>query len=97
MQSVRIYFDDEDAALVSAIAAMPKGERSTRLKALIGLALSGTGGLLVRIEALERRMDALGQQSPPPAEATPRPAPTVDAQKAAIGLFKKFGALDEDS
>lgn len=101
MQSVRIYFDDEnekDGELVAAIAAMPKGERSTRLKALIALALAGTSGLLVRVEALERRVTALeglSAGSPvPPMSASPS-KPTVAAQKAALGLLKQFGAFDD--
>ncbi len=38
---------------------MPRGERSSRVKSLLRLALAGTGGLLVRVEALERRMEAM--------------------------------------
>ena len=57
---VKLYVDElRDRELMVAINAMPKGERSTRLKSLLTLALAGTGGLLVRMDALERRLHAL--------------------------------------
>ena len=93
MQSIRIYFDETDTELTAAIVAMPKGERSARLKGLIGLALAGTGGLLVRIEALEREMASIkGQPSANPAPPAP---PTIDVKQAAHDLFKRAGAFDD--
>lgn len=57
---IDIELDEQlDADLIAAIESMPKGERSERLKALIRLAQAGTGGLLVRMEALERRLTAM--------------------------------------
>ncbi len=95
MKSVRIYFDERDTELVTAIAAMPKGERSARLKALLGLALAGTGGLLARVETLERAMVRL--QSHTPVQSTPAPpsVSTIDAQKAALDLFRQAGAFND--
>ena len=57
---VKLYLDvSRDRELIDAIAAMPKGERSTRLKGLLTLALAGTGGLLVRMNVLEQRVRSL--------------------------------------
>lgn len=94
MQSVRIYFDEGDTDLVRAVDAMPKGERSAQVKMLLRFALAGTGGLLVRIAELERRLDALEKRHHGTPSAPP-PQPTVDAQKATLGLLKKFGAFDD--
>ncbi|PSR23316.1 MAG: hypothetical protein C7B43_20195 [Sulfobacillus benefaciens] len=61
---VKLYLDaSRDRELIDAIEAMPKGERSTRLKGLLLLALSGTGGLLVRIDGLEQRVHALEEKA----------------------------------
>jgi len=61
---VKLYLDDDaDADVIAAITAMPRGERSERIKSLLRLALAGTGGLLVRIEALERRVNRLASES----------------------------------
>jgi hypothetical protein len=55
---VKIYLDEaNDDDLISPIGSMPRGERSARLKGLLRLALAGTGGLLVRVDSLERRFD----------------------------------------
>lgn len=95
MKSVRIYFDEGDTALVTAIAAMPKGERSARLKALLGLALAGTGGLLARVETLERAMVRLQGPIPNPSTPASPTVSTMDAQKVALDLFRQAGAFND--
>lgn len=92
---LKIYLDETtDADLIAALEAMPKGERSARSKTLLALALAGTGGVLARIEALERRVAAL-EHHPTLPETTASPTSQSDARKAALSLFQQFGALDE--
>lgn len=86
---------DADRDLIQALSAMPPRSRTAQVKTLLRLALAGTGGLLVRIEALERQMAGLVSGSVPTTASAPPPKPTVSAQKAAMGLLKKFGALDD--
>lgn len=94
---LKIRLDDSaDADLIDALENMPKGERSAQVRMLLRLALAGTGGLLVRIAELECRLDALEKRHHGTPSAPP-PQPTgVDAQKATLGLLKKFGAFDDD-
>lgn len=87
---VKLYLDDiADTDLILAIGAMPRGERSTRTKTLLRLALAGTGGLLVRVEALERRMGALEPKS-----HADTPAPTPPASWGADAMTSLLDGLD---
>lgn len=88
---IKLYLDDDaDQALIEAVEAMPKGERSTRVKALLAIALAGTGGLLVRVDALERQMVELQKRSP--AELSP---PASHEHQAMHDLFAKAGAFED--
>ena len=93
---IKLYLDDDaDQALIASVTAMPKGERSTRLKALLAFALAGTGGLLVRVEALERQMAEFQRRSPAEFPPTPLQRPAIDEKQAIHDLFARAGAFDD--
>ncbi|MCL6562173.1 MAG: hypothetical protein K6U87_04115 [Firmicutes bacterium] len=93
---VKLALDPEaDADLIAAIAAWPRGERSARAKALLRLALAGTGGLLARVEALERRVAALERGEPGEPSGSPGEPPKTNIRKATVDLLRQFGALDD--
>ncbi len=91
---VKLSLDDTtDRELIQAIAAMPKGERSARIKVLLSLALAGTGGLLVRVDALERQVQALSG-GPTPSQPTVC-APDPDRKQSMRDLLAQAGTFDE--
>ncbi len=93
---VKLYLDEAaDQPLIEAVEAMPKGERSTRLKALLAIALAGTGGLVVRVETLERQMATLQKRSTTELPPTAAPTPTIHEHQAMHDLFAKAGAFED--
>jgi len=93
---IKLRLDEgADQPLIASIMAMPKGERSARLKALLTLALAGTGGLLVRVETLERQMAELQKRSTTELSPTPLQPPAIHEHQAMHDLFAKAGAFED--
>ena len=86
-----------DADLIAALQAIPKGERSAVIRTALTERFVRQSDIA---QALHRLADVLEAHSGGAVHTSGSPAsaskPTVDTQKAAVGLFKKFGAFDDD-
>ena len=81
----------DDSPLARVLSDLPAGSRAKVLRTIAEAALVPGGWAKI----VQGQVEIQGVREPSGASAPPR-KPSMDAQQAALGLLRKFGAFDDD-